>query len=181
VAAALRAFLTPGDARWVIPIAGHALAISDAGLAQAAAVFSRVLATTLVAVWLTSTTPFPHLVAALVWARVPAALLDLLLLAHRHRHACRDSLETIRCAQTLRLGYAGLRRGVASAGVLVGAAVCRAIDQAGATAEAMQLRGDRGAGALALPERSPAADAFVVGCGAMALTVSAVLAWSSPW
>ncbi|HEY6003587.1 MAG TPA: CbiQ family ECF transporter T component, partial [Anaeromyxobacter sp.] len=178
-AAALRALLTPGpDA---VQLAGHALPLSAAGVAQGLLVLSRVLASTLVAAWVTSTTPFPQLVAALAWARVPPPLLDLLLLAHRNRHALADTLETIRCAQAMRLGYVGLRRVVASAGVLAGAAVCRAIDQAGATAEAMQLRGDRGAAALVIPERSAAADALVVGCGTAAIVASAALAWGAPW
>ncbi len=180
-AAALRALLTPGPPLLAAAVAGHAISLSAPGLSQALLVLSRVAASTLVAAWVTSTTPFSQLVAALGWARVPIPMLDLLLLAHRHRHAMRESLETVRCAQSMRLGYDGLRRGLASAGVLVGAAACRAIDQAAATADAMQLRGDRGAAALALPSRCAAANVLVAGCGTAALVACVALAWGLPW
>jgi cobalt/nickel transport system permease protein len=180
-AGALRALFTPGSSVLSVSIAGHALRLSAAGATQGALVVSRVLAGTLVGAWLTSTTPFPQLVAALAWARVPAPLLEIVLLAHRHRHALGESLDTVRCAQEMRLGYVGLRRSVASAAALVGAAACRAIDQAGAAAEAMQVRGDRGLAALSLPESCPAADVFLAGCGTMALVASGALAWGVAW
>jgi cobalt/nickel transport system permease protein len=189
MAALLRALLTPGAPLLAVHLGGHALQLSRAGAAQGGLALSRVLAATLSGSWLTSTTPFPQLVAALAWARVPAPLLELLLLAHRHRHALGDSLETVRCAQTMRLGYVGMRRSIASAGVLVGAAACRAIDQAGATADAMQLRGAHGlpalspalAPALSLKESCPFANVLVAGCGAIAVIASVALGWGAPW
>ncbi len=81
----------------------------------------------------------------------------------------------------MRLGYVGLRRSIVSTGALAGAVTCRALDQAGATAEAMQLRGDRGLAALALPERCPATDFRFAGCAVLALAASATLAWGAPW
>ncbi len=184
VAALLRALLAPGAPLLAVHLGGHALQVSRAGAAQGGLVLSRVFAATLSGAWLTSTTPFPQLVAALAWARVPAPLLDLLLLAHRHRHALGDSLESVRCAQTMRLGHVGLRRSIASAGVLVGAAACRAIDQAGATAEAMQLRGERGLPALstALSPRESCLEAnvLVAGFGAIAVIASVALGWGAP-
>ena len=197
MAALLRALLTPGAPLLTVHVGGHAIQLSRAGAAQGGLALSRVLAATLSGAWLTSTTPFPKLVAALAWARVPAPLLELLLLAHRHRHALGDSLESVHCAQTMRLGYVGLRRSIASAGVLVGAAACRAVDQAGATAEAMQLRGEHGLPALSLalspvlspalsPDFSPSescteANVLVAGCGAIAILASAALGWGAPW
>jgi len=193
MAALLRALLTPGAPLLTVHVGGHAIQLSRAGAAQGGLALSRVLAATLSGAWLTSTTPFPKLVAALAWARVPAPLLELLLLAHRHRHALGDSFESVRCAQAMRFGYVGLRRSIASAGTLVGAAACRAVDQAGATAEAMQLRGEHGLPALS-PSLSPAfspalspsesctfANILVAGCGATAVLASAALGWGAPW
>ena len=197
MAALLRALLTPGAPLLTVHVGGHAIQLSRAGAAQGGLALSRVLAATLSGAWLTSTTPFPKLVAALAWARVPAPLLELLLLAHRHRHALGDSFESVRCAQAMRFGYVGLRRSIASAGTLVGAAACRAVDQAGATAEAMQLRGEHGLPALSLalspvlspalsPDFSPSescteANVLVAGCGATAVLASAALGWGAPW
>ncbi len=180
-AASLRALLTPGTPLLAVHLLGHALELSRPGAAQGALILSRVLAATLVAAWLVATTPFPQLVAALAWAHVPAPLLEIALLAHRHRHTLGESLDTIRCAQAMRLGYVGMRRSIASAGALVGAVSCRAIDHAGAVTEAMQLRGDRGLAGLALPERCPAADVLVAGCATLALVASATLALGTPW
>ncbi len=85
----------------------------------------------------------------------------------------------------VRLGYVGMRRSIASVGVLVGAAACRAIDQAGATAEAMQLRGEHGLPALS-PAFSPRescteANVLVAGCGAIAVIASLTLGRGAPW
>ncbi len=180
-AALLRALLTPGTPLLAVPMGGHALELSRPGATQGALLLCRVLAATLVGSWLTATTAFPQLVAALAWMRVPLPLLEILLLAHRHRHALGESLETIRCAQVMRLGYVGPRRSLASAGVLAGAAVCRALDHAEATAEAMQLRGDQGLASLSPPEGRRPADLFLAGCATASLVASAALAWGVPW
>ncbi len=180
-AALLRALLTPGAPLLAVPMFGHALALSRPGATQGALLLCRVVAATLVGAWVTATTPFPQLVAALAWTRVPVPLLEILLLAHRHRHALGESLETVRCAQVMRLGYVGPRRSLASAGVLAGAAACRALDHAEATAEAMQLRGDRGLASLSPPEGRWRADVLLAGGATAALVASVTLAWGVPW
>lgn len=180
-AALLRALCTPGASLVALPLAGgRLLVLSRAGVAEGSLVISRVLAATLTVSWLTVSTSFPQLVLALAWVGVPKPLLDILLLAHRQRHALGDSLDTVRCAQAMRLGYGGWRQGIRSAGTLVGAVACRALDQAAATAEAMEIRGDEGLATLVVSRGCPTENVRVAVFGALALLAGATLAWGVP-
>jgi cobalt/nickel transport system permease protein len=179
-AALLRALVSSEPPPQAVHAFGHALPLSRAGLEQGGLLLSRVLATTLSAAWLAARTPARDLAAALAWARCPTALVDLLLLAARYRHVLGESLATVRCAQTMRLGYVGARRSLRSAGVLVGALTCRAVDQSAATAEAMRLRGDSGAAGLRLSRSSAQANLLLTGRCVLALGGAALL-WRGPW
>lgn len=179
-AALLRVVLSDEPPLEVLQPLGHALRLSRPALTQGALLLSRVLATTLAAASLTATTPARDLAAALAWARCPPSVVDLLLLATRYRHVLGEALATTRCAQRMRLGYAGGSRSLRSAGALVGALTCRAVDQSAATAEAMLLRGDSGAAALRVPRSSARANLLLAGRGALALGGAALL-WRAPW
>jgi cobalt/nickel transport system permease protein len=177
----LRALLTPGPPLCALTVFGWGLSLSREGAARGALALSRVLAATSSAAWLTAGTPFPQLIAALAWMRVPAPLLELLLLAHRSRFALAEALGTVRCAQSMRLGYVGARRSFASAGVLLGAAACRAVDRAAAMGDALQLRGDRGLASLPQMKSRRAADVAVAAGGIAALAASGATSWGWPW
>jgi energy-coupling factor transporter transmembrane protein EcfT len=179
-AALLRALLSCEAPLVPVHAFGHALPLSGPGLGQGGLLLSRVLATTLAAAWLAARTPIRDLAAGLAWARCPAALIDLLLLAARYRHVLGESLAILRCAQTMRLGYVGARRSFRSAAALAGALACRAVDQSAATAEAMRLRGDSGAAGLRLSRSSARANLLLAGRGALALGGAALLS-RAPW
>ncbi len=179
-AALLRVLLYEEPPPETVHAFGHALRFSRPALAHGALLFSRVLATTLAAAWLTATTSTPDLAAALLWARCPPAVVDLLLLSARYRHVLGEELATVRCAQAMRLGYSGALRSLRSAGVLAGALTCRAVDQSTATAEAMLLRGDSGSAGLRIPRSSARANLLLAGRGALALGGAALL-WRAPW
>ena len=147
-------------------------------LAQGGLLVSRILAASLVGAWLLAHVEFGRLLGALAWLGFPRHLLEILALAGRYQHVLRENAETIRAAQRLRLGYAGMRRSLAAAGVLAGAVASRAIDQATATADAMLLRGDRGRLWLPEPVRPGTADG-VLAAGAIAVILaSSALSWS---
>lgn len=160
VAAALQAFLAPSSDR----------------LQGAALLLARVVACGAVGTALAAATPFQELLAALSWARVPPALLDLLALVQRQRHALAESAWTIRDAQRLRLGWVGWRRSVRSAGALVGAAAVRAIEQADVTADALALRGASGPLVPYPLLRAQPQDAAVAAAAVVALAACALLA-----
>jgi cobalt ECF transporter T component CbiQ len=180
-AGALDALFTPGQPGASLGGAGGLLQRSPAGVAHGLLLAARVFGATLAGAWLTSTVPIRDLIAALAWLRVPAPLLEIVLLAHRSRYVLGDSIQTIHAAQAMRLGWADWRRAIPSAGVLAGAAACRAFDQASATAEAMALRGDRGLADLALPESDRGSN-LRLACGAsLAVAASLALAWIPCW
>ena len=146
----LRAVLTRGAPAYAWSLFGWQLALSEPGLAAASLLGARILGAVAVAAWLIATTPWLELERALGWLRLPPALLEILSLARRYISVLHESMHTARSAQTLRLGYRGLRRSLKSSGVLAGVTLARALDQAVVTGQAMQLRGYR-----AEPERKP--------------------------
>lgn len=141
VAIALRLLLTRGEPAFVLHAGNYSLAIAGAGLREAARIGARILGAVAVASWLNATTPWLELERALGWLRLPPALLEILSLTQRYVSVLRESVDTARGAQQLRLGYRDLRRSLASAGVLGGLILGRALDQAVVTGQAMQLRG----------------------------------------
>lgn len=153
VALLLRVLLTRGGPEIVFQPFGLRVALSEPGLEAAALLGARILGAVAVAAWLTASTPWLELERALAWLRTPPALLEILSLARRYVSVLRESMSTARSAQTLRLGYRGWRRSLSSSGVLAGLTLARALDQAVATGQAMQLRGYR-----AEPERARWAD-----------------------
>lgn len=135
---------------------------------------ARVAGASTAGLWLVSTTDVASLEAALAWLRVPRVLVELLGVSYRQVHALREAAATARESQALRLGYAGVRRGLRSAGTLAGFVVGRAVDRSRALADSLALRGYTGD----LPVRTPAPlggrDAFLALGGAASLAVSAL-------
>jgi cobalt/nickel transport system permease protein len=174
--AALRAALTPGRAVAVLPIVGAEVRLSQEGVVAGGLIIARVMAGTAVAVALATRVPFPHLLAALKWARLPGPILEILRIAERQRHALSDAAMQIRAAASLRLGRASSRRRVVVAGTIAGAVLCRAVDQASAVAVAMALRGSFGLAGVTLPPRCRRADARFVALALPPLAVALALA-----
>lgn len=141
VAVILRVLVTSGPPLLELGLFGHALTISREGLRQGGVLGARVLGALAVGAWLTATSLPGELLAALAWFRVPPQLLDILALAARYVWVLRETLETGKSAQTLRLGYRDFRSSLRCAGVLMGLVVGRALEQAIVTGQAMQLRG----------------------------------------
>ncbi len=145
-------------------------------LGGAALLLGRVVACAAVGAALAAAAPFPDLLAALAWARVPVPLLELVALAERQRHALAEAAWRIRDAQRLRLGWIGLRGSMRSAGTLVGAAACRALVQADVVADALVLRGAAGPLAPVSLPRPTRRDAAVAVTAALALAACALAA-----
>lgn len=122
-----------------------ALVLSAAGRGSAAGLLAaRIVAAGWVGAALVAWLPLCELLGALAWARVPPALLEIVAIGDRQRHALGDYAQAVRDAQRLRLGWSGPRRALRSLGGLAGLAVCRAVSQAEISSDAMALRGARG-------------------------------------
>jgi cobalt/nickel transport system permease protein len=119
--------------------------------------------------WLVMLTDAPSLAAALAWYRVPAAIVELLVMAARQAHVLKDTITTAQDAMAMRLGHHGVRRRIRSAGVLAGLVVSRAVDQSTVVAEALAMRGYQGRLATGTPPALTRAD------GRLAVAAAALL------
>lgn len=104
-------------------------------------IVSRLLAAFSVFLFVGFSVPLEKLAATLRTLGVPATLVELLLCSYRYIFVLIDRALVVRDAQMIRGGYAGMRRGVASLGVLSAMILERGIDQAVRTSEAMRMRG----------------------------------------
>ena len=66
------------------------------------------------------------------------------MLMYRYTFVLLDLTAEVIAAQKVRLGYAGLQRGLSSAGTLGGTVILRSMDQAVCTNQAMRVRGYSG-------------------------------------
>lgn len=122
-------------------------------------IVSRLLAAFSIFLFVGFAVPLEKLALTLRTVGVPATLVELLLCSYRYIFVLIDRALIVRDAQMIRGGYAGMRRGVASLGVLSAMILERGMDQAVRTAEAMRMRGYDGTARVAgarEPLRHPA-------------------------
>jgi cobalt/nickel transport system permease protein len=181
VAVILRLVLTLGEPAFRWHVLGYELAVSHAGIDAARLLAARIVGAASVAAWLGATTPFSELERALAWLRVPAPLLEIASLARRYVSVLEETLHTARAAQTLRLGYRSTRASLASAGVLAGLIVGRALDQSVITGQAMLLRGYRPAQARRATQVESQGNTWLAALALMLLATGALLGRSVHW
>lgn len=137
------AFLTPGPALWTPP--GLPWAVTAPGLRSAAGLLVRAETTATFASLMALTTPWPSLLRALRFFRVPALAVVVFAMATRFifvlLNIARDAFEARRARHVGRLSWA-LRRQVTASGaaMLLG----KSLQLSGEVYEAMLARGFRG-------------------------------------
>ncbi len=114
------------------------------GLIEGIRITARIIGGVSLVVALGFATPFVEFVAALSWLRVPKPFIEIMMFAYRYLFMFMDDAITIYSAQKNRLGYAGIRKGLHSFGVLTGSLVLRGFEQSQKTADAMMQRGYTG-------------------------------------
>jgi cobalt/nickel transport system permease protein len=181
LAVLLRLVLTAGEPVFVWHALGRGLTITRAGGELAGLLGARIISAVGVAAWLGATTPFSELERALTWLRVPAPLLEIASLARRYVSVLEDTLHTARAAQTLRLGYKSTRASLASAGVLAGLLVGRAVDQSVITGQAMLLRGYRPARARSLSPSASRGNARLTAAALALFSIAVLLGADVRW
>jgi cobalt/nickel transport system permease protein len=140
----LRAFTT-GRTPWLsFHLGGWRLVATREGLADGLLIGLRVLASMGVLLVLGAAAPVHKICAALRWARLPHALVEVAMLMYRYIFLLLDDTAAVLSAQKVRLGYVSLRRSVASLGSLAGLVMLRSLDQVDRTHEAMLARGYQG-------------------------------------
>lgn len=144
VVLALKFFFSGNDVVFSTHIFGFEIAGHRDGLMEGLRIASRIMGGVSLVVALGFATPFIEFVAALSWMRIPKAFIEIMMFAYRYLFLFIDDANTIYSAQKNRLGYAGVRKGLHSFGVLTGSLVLRGFDQSQKTADAMMQRGYNG-------------------------------------
>lgn len=120
------------------------------GLNLGITVLARIIASMSAILFLSVTTPIYELGRAMMWFRIPAVIVEILLLTYRYIFVLWDEGMRIRDAQRLRLGYSmkkdfqGWKKSISSTFTLMGMVIIRAYDRADQTFSAMCLRGYNG-------------------------------------
>jgi len=176
----LRAFLSHGTPLSHFSIWHWQLTLTREGVAEGILIGARVMGSVSVLILLGSVTPAYKVFGALRWARLPQSLVELALLMYRHIFALLGQLADVHSAQRVRLGYAGFRRSLSSAGNLMGMAILRSLDQADRMHEAMLARGYCGVLPIPVPGPLRRADVLAVAAGLALLAACFLLCEGGP-
>ncbi|MHB0981278.1 MAG: cobalt ECF transporter T component CbiQ [Thermoleophilia bacterium] len=137
----LRALMGPRPYAAVLRVGPLAAAISTPGLEAGVLLAWKVVAGLALAVLLMTTTPVPHLLAALHWFRVPGIVVEVASLIYRYLFLLAEEGERLRHAQRLRRCRMRLGHRVADSSSLVGNLFIRAYDRAERVSDAQRMRG----------------------------------------
>ncbi|MBI2191559.1 MAG: cobalt ECF transporter T component CbiQ [Planctomycetes bacterium] len=140
----VQAFTTGSTPLCSFSVGGCELTATREGAWRGLVMAARVLGAVSIVLLLGVVTPAHRLFQALRSLGLSAAWVEIAMLMYRYTFVFLEQAEEVATAQKLRLGYDGLRRSLASLGVLAGTVVLRSVDQAQHTHEAMTLRGYSG-------------------------------------
>jgi cobalt/nickel transport system permease protein len=140
----LKFFFSGEEIMFSINLFGMKIAGHKDGLMEGLRITSRIIGGVSLVVALGFATPFIEFVAALSWLKVPKVFIEIMMFAYRYVFMFLEDANTIYSAQKNRLGYAGIRKGMNSFGVLTGSLVLRGFEQSQKTADAMMQRGYTG-------------------------------------
>lgn len=140
----LRSITIPGETLIVESIGPFTVTVTREGVYQGFLLAARVMGAVSVMIFLGATTPVYALFGAFRRLGMPSDWVEVALLMYRYVFFLADTTADIATAQKVRLGYTGFGRSVRSLGVLTGAVLTGAVDQAVRTDEGMRTRGYTG-------------------------------------
>jgi len=140
----LKSFFTGITPLWVFPVAGYHLVVTQEGWREGTLLASHVLGSVSLLFLLSTVTPAHSIFRAMGAMGVPKGWVEIALLMYRYIFVLLDLTADVTSAQKVRLGYAGLRRGLNSASQVGGTVILRSMDQAVQTNQAMKVRCYRG-------------------------------------
>jgi cobalt/nickel transport system permease protein len=168
----LKLFFSGKDVMFSVNIYGLCMTGHSDGLKDGLAIAFRILGAVSVLALLGFSTPFTSLMSALSWLRVPKVFVEVLMFAYRYIFVIFEDAQTIYNAQKNRLGYAGLRQGLASFGTLTGSLVLKSFDRSQAITVSMIQRGYDGD--MPLLRQKPFRASEVLGAACIASVIGAV-------
>jgi cobalt/nickel transport system permease protein len=140
----LKFFFTGDETLFSVNLFGMEIIGHKDGLIEGLSISSRIMGGVSLIVVLGFATPFTEFMAGLSWLRVPKQFVEIMMFAYRYIFVFLEDALTIYNAQKNRLGYAGVRKGLNSFGILTGSLVLRGFEQSQKTSEAMIQRGYTG-------------------------------------
>lgn len=141
VLVAIKTLFSGEDVLFSVDLSVMTLQAHRDGLMEGLGIASRIAGAVSVLVVLGFMMTFTEFMSGLAWFRVPRGLVEILLFAYRYIFVLIEDALVIYQAQKNRLGYASIRRGLASFGILAGSLVLRAYDHSENTTVAMVQRG----------------------------------------
>jgi cobalt/nickel transport system permease protein len=159
------AFVAVGALTAVVQVDGGGLGWAPDAAARAGSLVGHAVAGSAAVLLLATTTPMSDLLPALRRLRVPAAVVEVASVVYRLLFVLLESLDTIREAQTARMGYSSLRRSYRSSGALAAAVLTRSWDRARRLQEGLAGRGME-TGLRVLPEVRPSSRLFLAATAA---------------
>ncbi len=120
---------------------GPIVSVSEAGATMAADASLRALAATAALLLIVLTTPVVDLLGLLRRTRLPAPIVDIILLVYRFIGLTTATMAAGRTAQANRLGYSGFRVAIRSSGLLAAALLPRVLDRAARMQTGLAARG----------------------------------------
>ena len=140
----LQSLLSGATPLWSFAALGVKVTFAREGFFSGLLLASRVLGGVSVMLLLSSVTPTHRIFRAMRALGAPQGWVEVAMLMYRYTFVLLDLTAEVTAAQKVRLGYAGMGRGLSSAGILCGTVILRAMDQAVCTNEAMRVRGYNG-------------------------------------
>ena len=126
---------------WQLRLGNHWLCVTTGSLHRAVTLFFQAMGTVCCLYFLSSTTPMPQLIEVLRRCHVPELIIELMYLIYRYLFVLLDVQQKLTTAASARLGYAGVRRSVSTAGRVSGALLASSFRRSRACFDAMESRG----------------------------------------
>lgn len=139
------AFLTRvGEPLFHFTVLGIDLVLTEGGVHQGLMVFLRALAGVSVMLFFATSTPIPHLAAALRQLRVPAYITELVILVYRYSFLLFEQLQVLYTAAQCRLGFRGTKNKFRTTSKLAVGLFIRSMEVAERSQVALSCRNFRG-------------------------------------
>jgi len=137
----LQSLMAGATPLWSAAAFGVKATVTREGMRSGVLLASRVMSGVSVMLLLGFVTPSHRIFCAMRALGVPQGWVEIAMLMYRYTFVLLELTGDVTAAQKVRLGYAGMRRGLVSAGTLGGMVILRSMDQAVCTHEAMRVRG----------------------------------------
>lgn len=126
---------------WQLHLGNLWFCITRESLNRAVTLFFQAMGAVTCLYFLSSTTPMPQLIEVLRRCHVPELVIELMYLIYRYLFVLLEVQQQMTVSATARLGYAGVRRSVSTAGRISGALLASSFRRSSQCYDAMESRG----------------------------------------